>query len=100
VAEVHVIETVLEVAAVLLLAVLGRGLFVFFCPYRQCRWCRPGGVLGGSLPARMAGHEPERKRRRRCWRCKGTRLTRRLGAWHAHKVRDSLAQARAERGAD
>jgi hypothetical protein len=66
---------VIEVAAVILLAVAGRAAFVYFSPYRPCRWCRGPG------------------RKRRCWRCKGTRLTRRLGAGHAHKVRLSLRQA-------
>jgi hypothetical protein len=86
--------------AVVLMLILGRGLYVYFQPYRECRWCRPGGLVGGSLPARMAGHQPERKRKRHCWRCRGTKLTRRFGAWHAHKVRDSLHRAWEERGAD
>ena len=73
-------------------------VFLFAKPYRTCRWCRPGGLLGGSLPARLAGHKPRRRRRgRRCWRCRGRRLTRRWGAWHVHKARLSLAQAWAER---
>ena len=71
---------VLGLIAAGLLGVLGWGLFVYFRPYRTCRWCK------------------NRKRGRRCWRCKGTRMTRRLGAWHAHKVRDSLARAWQERG--
>ena len=36
----HVIETGFEVAAVVLLAVLGWAVFVYFSPYRECRWCR------------------------------------------------------------
>lgn len=61
-----------------LLAVLGWALFVLVSPYRPCRWCR--------------GHKG------RCWRCKGRRLTRRLGAYHVHKVKLSLLQAWDERG--
>ena len=71
--------------------------FTYLKPYRTCRWCRPGGLLGGSLPARLAGHKPKRRRRRGCWRCKGRRDVRRAGAWHVHKARLSLAQAWAER---
>ncbi len=100
VVDVHVIEHVIEVGAVVLVLVAGRAAFLHFWPYRQCRWCRPGGLLGGSLPARLAGAEPAPGRRRRCWRCKGTRLTRRWGAFHVHKVRLSLIQAWAERGSD
>lgn len=76
----HVIETGLAVAAAVLLAVLARAVFVYFAPYRQCRWC--------------AG----RKIGRRCRRCKGAKLTRRVGAKTAHKVVLSLQLARAERG--
>jgi hypothetical protein len=89
---------VIEMLAVILLAVAGRAVLVYFSPYRQCRWCRPGGLIGGSLPARLAGHQPRPGRRRRCWRCKGSRLTRRLGARHVHKVRLSLRQGWDERG--
>lgn len=60
------------------LAVLGRAVFVHFKPYRDCRWCKGTG---------------RRKGRRRCWRCKGRRLTRRLGAYHVHKIKLSLLQA-------
>ena len=89
----------LQLAAAVLLAILARGIFVLFAPYRTCRWCRPGGLVGGSLPARLAGHEPERKRKRkrRCWRCRGSRLTRRLGAKQVHKVKVSLLQTWDER---
>jgi hypothetical protein len=89
-----------QLAAFVLLLILGRGVFVYFWPYRECRWCRPGGLLGGSVPARMAGHQPGRRRKRHCWRCRGTKLTRRLGAWHTHKVKDSLVRAWEERGTD
>jgi hypothetical protein len=75
----HVIETGFEVAAAILLGVLGWAVFVYFSPYRPCRWCR-GRRIG-----------------RRCWRCKGTKLTRRLGAQQAHKVKLSLRQAWEER---
>jgi len=89
----HAVETGFEVAAVVLLAVLGRAVLVNFRPYRECRWCRPGSLLGGSLLARMGGHEPRQSRKRRCWRCKHTKLTRRLGAKQVHKVKLSLRQA-------
>lgn len=75
----HVIGTGIEVAAVILLAVLGRAVFVCFSPYRECRWCA----------GRRVG--------RRCWRCKGSKLTRRIGAKQVHKVRLALQQAWAER---
>jgi uncharacterized membrane protein len=94
---VQLIETGFTVAAVVLLCVLGRAVFVYFRPFRECRWCRPGGLLFGSLPMRMAGHEPRPSRKRRCWRCKRTKLTRRLGAQHVHRVRLSLQQAWEER---
>jgi hypothetical protein len=93
-----VIGQALEVAAAVLAAVAGRAVFLYFRPWRECRWCRPGGLAGGSLPARLAGAAPARQRRRGCWRCKGTRRTRRWGAWHVHKVRLSLMQAWDERG--
>ena len=76
----HAVESGFVVAAVVLLAVLGRAVFVHFSPYRECRWC--------------AG----RRRGRRCWRCKGSKLTRRLGAKTVHKTKLSLQQAWAERG--
>jgi hypothetical protein len=63
-----------------LLAVVGRAVFVLASPYRECRWCRAGRRRGG------------------CWRCKGTKLTRRFGAYHVHKVKLSLIQAWDERG--
>ena len=75
----HLIETGFTAAAVILLAILGRAVFVYFSPYRECRWCR------------------NRPRGRRCWRCKGTRHTRRLGAKQVHKVKLSLLQAWDER---
>lgn len=74
----HLIETGLEVTAVILLAVLAWGAFVYLSPYRTCRWCA----------GRHAG---------RCWRCNGTRMTRRLGARQVHKVVLSLRQAWEER---
>jgi hypothetical protein len=79
------------------LALPGLLLFAYVKPYRTCRWCRPGGLIRGSVIARMAGHEPKRRRRRGCWRCKGTKLTRRLGAKQVHKVKLALLQARDER---
>jgi hypothetical protein len=76
----HVIETGFEAAAAILLGALGWGAFVYLSPYRKCRWCE------------------NRRRGRRCWRCKGTKLTRRLGAKQVHKVKLSLQQAWDERG--
>lgn len=71
---------VIEVAALVLLAVAGWAVVVFFSPYRKCRWCRAFARL-----------------RLRCWRCKGRKLTRRIGAKQVHKVKLSLLQAWAER---
>lgn len=75
----ELIGTGLGVTAVVLLAVLAWAVFVYFSPYRPCRWCQG-------------------RKRGRCWRCKGTRQVRRLGARHVHKVRLSVLQAIAERG--
>ena len=63
----HVIETGLTAAAVGLLAVSGWAVFVYFSPYRRCRWC--------AAFARL---------RLRCRRCRGSKLTRRLGARQVH----------------
>jgi hypothetical protein len=62
------------------LGILGWAVFVLVSPYRTCRWCK-----------RKKGGRPS------CWRCKGTRLSRRLGAYHVHKVKLSLQQAWEER---
>ena len=78
----EVIETGFTVAAIVLLAVLGWAVFVYFSPYRKCRWC--------AAFARL---------RLRCRRCKGSKMTRRLGARHVHRVKLSLRQAWDERGA-
>ena len=78
---------------IILLAVLARLAWVHAHEYRECRWCRRGGLIGGSLIARLAGHKPRRRRRRSCWRCRNTRLTRRLGAWHTHKLALSARRA-------
>jgi hypothetical protein len=77
----HEILGGLAVAAVVLLAVLGRAVYVYVKPYRKCRWC--------AAFARL---------RMRCRRCKGTKLTPRLGAKHVHKTALSLRQAWDERG--
>jgi hypothetical protein len=100
--EVSEVE-VLQLAALGLLFVAGRLVFAYFRPYRPCRWCRPGGLVDGSLPARLLDRKPRprrKRKRRRCWRCEGTKLTRRWGAWHSHKIKDSIAQAWAERGTE
>lgn len=76
----RVIETGFGAAAAVLLAVLAWAVLVYFSPYRGCRWCRAFARF-----------------RLRCRRCKGTRLTRRLGAQLVHKVKLSLQQAWAER---
>lgn len=69
---------VLHLIAVGLLGLLGWAVFVNASGYRECRWCKG-------------------KRGVRCWRCKGTKLTRRFGARLVHKVKLSLLQAWAER---
>ncbi len=79
------------------LGLLAFVLLLFFKPYRACRWCRPGGLIGGSLPARLAGYEPKTRKKAKCWRCKRSKLTRRLGAYHVHKAKLSLIQAWQER---
>lgn len=78
----EVIETGFTVAAIVLLAVLVWAVFVYCRPYRKCRWC--------AAFARL---------RLRCRRCKGSKMTRRLGARHMHRVKLSLRQAWDERGA-
>ena len=77
----HVIELGLEGTGLILLAVLGWAVFVYCSPYRPCRWCRN----------RRPG------RRHRCWRCKGTKHTRRSGAKTVHKGKLSVLQAWEER---
>jgi hypothetical protein len=96
----HLIGQAIEAGAVVLLAVLARAVLVYFKPYRQCRWCRPGGLIGGSAAGRLAGRKPKRPGRRSCWRCKGSRFTRRLGAKQVHKTRLAAVEAWAERGSD
>lgn len=76
----HVIETLFTTAGLVLLGVLGWAVYVLLSPYRKCRWC-----------------ELFKRFRLRCRRCKGTRLTRRLGAKQVHKVKLSLRQAWEER---
>jgi hypothetical protein len=76
----QVIESGFAVTAIVLLGVLGWSVFVYFSPYRKCRWC--------PVFARF---------RLRCRRCRGAKLTPRLGARHAHRVRQSLRQAWDER---
>jgi hypothetical protein len=93
----HVIEQAMEVAAAALVAIAARAVFLHFGPYRECRWCRKGGLIRGSWPARLLGVEPGKRKRRSCWRCKNDKLTRRWGAFHVHKVKLSLIQAWEER---
>jgi hypothetical protein len=76
----QVIELGFAVAALVLVGVLGWLVFVYFSPYRKCRWC-----------------ETFARCRLRCRRCKGSKLTRRLGAKLIHKAKLSLLQAWAER---
>lgn len=76
----HEIELGLEVAGIVLLAILAWGVFVYCSPFRVCRWCRN-----------------RRRPGRRCWRCKGTRMTRRLGSRMVHKMKLSVQQAWDER---
>jgi hypothetical protein len=79
--------TLAHLVAAVPLAVLGWGLLVLAKPYRECRWCRKRGWLS----------KVTRHGKRRCFRCKGRKLTRRLGAYHVHKVKLSLIQAWEER---
>ena len=81
----HEIEVVIAALAVILLALLGRGLFVLVSPYRACRWCKD------------RKRQPRPWNRGRCWFCRNTRLTRRLGAKQVHKIKLSLIQAWGER---
>jgi hypothetical protein len=79
-------------AAAGVLGVVAWLAFAYFSPYRECRWCRNRKKC--QLGRWCLLHRP------RCWRCHGHRRTRRLGAYHVHKVRQSIAQAWAERGDD
>ena len=79
--------------ALVLLLVTGRAILLYFKPYIECPWCRNRKKC--RLKQRGCLIHP-----RRCWRCKNTRLARRLGAYHVHKVKLSLLQAWAERGSD
>jgi len=88
---------VLDALAIGLTAVLLRGVFLLVWPYRPCRWCRPGGPVGGSWPSHLLDRERERKGRVACWRCRGSRITRRLGAGTAHRVKLVLTEAWQER---
>ena len=82
-----------EALAAAIIAVTLRGVFLLICPYRPCRWCRPGGFIGGSILGRAAGHEAAARNRAGCRRCRGVRRTRRLGAKTAHRVKLVLAEA-------
>ena len=95
----HEVEQGFEIAGVILVLILSRGVYVYCRPFRECRMCRKGGVLAGSLPGRTLDLPVLPRRKRRCWRCKGTKLTRRLGAQQMHKMRLSVQQAMAERAA-
>ena len=70
---------VLHLIAAGLLAILGWSAFVLISPYRRCRWCRG------------------KRRGRGCWRCKGRRDVRRLGARLVHKIKLAIGQAWTER---
>jgi hypothetical protein len=100
VVNVHKIEHIIELAAIVLVVIAGRAAFLHFWPYRPCRWCRKGGLIRGSWPAVLLGVKPGKRRRRRCWRCGNTKLTRRWGAFQVHHVKLSLIHAWNERGAD
>ena len=76
----QVIETAFAVAALVLLAVAAWAVFVYFSPERDCHWCQAFACV-----------------HLRCWRCKGTRRTWRLGARKVHELKLSLQQAWAER---
>jgi hypothetical protein len=87
------VTAALRDALIILGLVLGYLTWVHGHAYRECRWCRKGGLTGGSVAARVAGHKPGRRRRGRCWRCHGRRLTRRWAAWATHKLAVSLREA-------
>lgn len=93
----HVIEIGFTMAAFALLAVLSRAVFLYFRPERACRWCRPGGLIRGSLIGRLIEPELKPRRKRSCWRCKTTRRYWRLGARHVHELKLSMQQAWDER---
>jgi len=57
-------------------------------PYRRCRWCKDKRSTMARI-ARLGGS--------RCRRCHESKLTRRFGAYHVHKVKLSLLQAWDER---
>jgi hypothetical protein len=84
---------VILLVALGLLATLGRAVFVLASPYAECRWCK------NRKQCRLRQHGCL-IHRRRCWRCGNTRLARRIGAYHVHKVKQSLQQAWDERGPD
>jgi hypothetical protein len=67
-------------ASAVVLGIVGWLVFAYVSPYRECRWCRG------------------KRKGRRCWRCHGRKQVRRLGAYHIHKVRQSIRQAWDERG--
>lgn len=78
-------------------AVLVMAALALLSPYRACRWCRPGGLVGGSWPGRIVAsvtkaERKDRKRKRRCRRCKNTRQVRRLGAKQVHRVKVVLTE--------
>lgn len=68
-------------AAGIPVVIVAYAAFLAAKPYRECRWCKHGRLRDWTF------------RGGRCWRCRGTRLNRRLGAWHVHKVLLSVRQA-------
>ena len=44
----HVIETGFTVAAIILLGVLVRAVFMLVSPERECRWCRRAASSAGA----------------------------------------------------
>ena len=93
----HVIETGFAVAALVLLAVLGRAVFIYFRPERACRWCRPGGLIRGSLVGRGSSPISRRGASGAAGAARPPGATWRLGARHVHELKLSLQQAWDER---
>lgn len=93
------VEQGFEIAGVILLLIVGRAIYVYLSPFRECRVCRKRGLIAGSILGRALALPALPRLKRRCWRCKGSKLTRRLGAQQMHKIRLSVRQAIAERAA-
>jgi hypothetical protein len=61
---------------IVLAAVLGRLIFIFYHPFGPCKSCKGRGTNPLST----------KKRQGRCKRCGGSRMTQRMGSRALHKV--------------